>query len=198
MTTNCTISIANFGRARVRATRVTHGMSVIAYAGEAESRAGKAIYLSKRTSGSFELSLVFARDDRYRQVMEWLQRYQRWAGNPKTKAGACRVTIPSRNFDKVGILESGVTFGDQVDAVTHKVTLGFVGSSDPIGFKNDTVSKFALPKHQDPSLPYFYPAGRQLKGDQMGWDTIYDLPAEDVITVGPPSTHEPGRPGMFE
>lgn len=195
MTTNCTISIANFGRARVRATRVVHGMSVVAYAGEDQSRAGKAFYPSKRTSGSFELTLVFARDRGYKQVMEWLQRYQRWAGNPRTKANPCRVTIPSRNFDKVGVLESGVEFGDNVQAVTHTVTLGFVGSSDPINFKSDIVSRFRLPKYKDPALPYLYPGGEQLKGGEYGWDTVYDIGND--ITPDQPDLN-PSQPGIFE
>ena len=201
MTNNCVISIPNFGKARVRATRVVHGMSVVAYAGEDESRAGKAFYPSKRTSGSFELTLKFARDKGYREVMEWLQRYQRWAGNPKTQASACRVVIPSRNFDKIGILETGVTFGDEVQSVTHTVTLGFVGSSDPRNFDNKgLVSVFKKPKDNDPALDYFYPV-KQLKGNQTGWDTVYDVPAEEILLDNPGSDQpnlNPSRPGIFE
>ena len=201
MTTNCTISIANFGRARVRATRVVHGMSVVAYAGEDQSRAGKAFYPSKRTSGSFELTLVFSRDKGYRQVMEWLQRYQRWAGNPKTQANPCRVLIPSRDFDKIGVLESGVTFGDDVRDITHKVTLAFAGASDPIDFKNSVVSKYVRAKSKDPSLPYFYPAGSQLKGTASGWDMIYDIDPDEVTLGDPGVISSPGggfRPGLQE
>ena len=203
MTANCTISIANFGRARVRALRVVHGMSVVAYAGEDQSRAGNAFYPSKRTSGSFELTLVFSRDQGYREIMEWLQRYQRWAGNPKTKATACRVTIPSRHFDKIGVLESGVTFGDDVRDVTHKVTLAFAGSSDPLDFKGNqsVVSQFKKARSKDPALPYFYPGGQQLKGKSMGWDTIYDIDPDEVIMGDPDTIASPGggfKPGLQE
>lgn len=175
MSTNCLITVANFGHLHVRATRVVHGMSVVAYASEGQSRTSKAFYSSKRTSGSFELRLIFSKNHTYRVVCDWLERYSRWAADPATDASPVRVVIPVRNFDKTGILKSGVTFGDDVTDVTKSVDLAFVGSRDPYELDSPVLSQFALGERtDDPALPYFYPAARQLSGRSTGWDTLYD------------------------
>jgi hypothetical protein len=177
--TNCTLSIAQYGYARVRADRAVFGMSVVAYAPNGQSRTGATFYPSKRTSGSFELTLTFAKDSSYRRICEWLERYSVWAANPRTVASPCRVLIPSRNFDMTGVIKDGITYGDEVGAITHSVTLSFVGARDPMELRNNSaISRFRLGKNpaNDPAPPYFYPAGTQLKGDVRGWDTVYDTP----------------------
>lgn len=189
MTTNCVISIANFGRARVRATRVVTGMSVVAYASESQSRTGAAFYPSKRTSGSFELTLVFAQDRSYRRVCEWLERYSRWSANPKTPASAARVMIPARKFDMVGVIRSGIEYGDAVSDVTHSVTMSFVGARDPLDLRDPAISRFRMGRNRkDKALPYFYPAGRQLRGDAYGSD--FDWDTQSTAIVNPKNTAE--------
>lgn len=195
---NCTISIPGFGAIRVKATRVTHGMSVIQYNVGGEGRNVGAFYASKRTSGSFELDLVFGTYWGYERVMLWLQSYMYWAGNPKTFATPVRVTIPSRNFDKTGALEAGVSFGDKVGEVTYKATLEFVGARDPLEMAGTYVSQYALPDNSDPSLPYFNPSGDELKGQQNGWDTAYDyLPDPATPDDSPVSLPEVELPDWF-
>lgn len=190
---NCLISIADYGAHRVKATRVTHGMSVVAYSGEGVSRRGRAFYPSKRTSGSFELDLVFTTYGGYRKIANWLERYSRWASNPKSLATPVRVVIPSRNFDKVGVLEEGLTFGDVVAATSYTMTLAFVGSRDPMEMNGRNLSMFRLPKNiDDPALPYLYPAGTQLKVGETGFDTIYDEPVEDLVNPGGNDYDPPG------
>jgi hypothetical protein len=176
VTTNCLISVANFGHLNVRAISVSHGISVVAYAGEGTARRSKSFYPSKRTSGSFELELIFAKRDTYKVVCDWLERYCRWASDPNTNASACRVVIPNRDFDKTAVLKGGITFGDDVKVVAHRVMLSFVGSRDPISLSDPIVSIYQPPADtSDPSLPYFYPAGPQLSGSQSGWDLLYDI-----------------------
>ena len=183
---NCTISIANFGAVRVKAMRATHGMSVVAYNGGGQSRHGEAFYPSKRTSGSFELVLKFSSYEGYERVGVWLQRYMIWAGNPKALATPVRVQIPSRDFDKIGALEKGPSFGDQVAATSYEMNLGFVGARDPMAMGGTYVSRFQRPKVKDPAAEYFYPAGTQLSGQQNGWDTAYDyLPEEGIFDDTP-------------
>ena len=175
MTTNCVLSIPEFGRITVRALNVTHGMNIVAYAGEGQSRKGKAFYSSKRTSGSFELSLIFAKYESYHAVCQWLELYSRWMSDPTTPTIPCRVMIPARNFDKTGVLEDGITFGTAVGDVTYTIQLAFIGSRDPIEMNDVTVSNFTLgARRDDPALPYFYPAGTQLKGSTGGLDDLYD------------------------
>lgn len=175
MSTNCTISVARFGHLHVRATRVVHGMSIVAYAPEGQSRRGKTFYSSKRTSGSFDIRLVFSKYAIYETVCDWLERYGRWATDPNTIAAPCRVTVPARNFDMTGVLKGGVTFGDAVGTVVHAVDLAFVGSRDPLEFDSPILSTFERGRRtDDPALPHFYPAGTQLTGRTDGWDTLYD------------------------
>lgn len=175
---NCRLSVANYGQVAVRATRVVHGMSIVSYGGEPQSRNGKAFYSSKRTSGSFDLQLIFSSHRRYRQVAEWLERYGRWVANPGTDASPMRVTIPSRNFDKTAALTTGVTFGDVAIGITYTMNLAFMGSRDPLDLSSRHLSTFAVPDSDDPALPHLYPGGTQTSGDvNESWDNaVYDGP----------------------
>lgn len=176
---NCTISIPDFGAVRVKALRVVHGMSVVSYSAGGESRHGEAFYSSKRTSGSFELTIQFGSYGGYHRVAQWLKRYMIWAGNPKALATPVRVQIPNRDFDKTGALESGVSFGDRVAATSYQMELAFVGARDPLEMGGDYVSKFVKPKVRDTAVPFFYPGWVQLSGLQNGWDTFYDVHEND-------------------
>ena len=202
MAANCTVSIAGHGKKAVRATRVVHGMSVVAYASEGQSRARKTFYSSKRTSGSFELTLTFATHAGYTAFNEWLERYARQSANPRAVPAPVRVIIPSRNFDKVGALSGGVTYGDEIDATSYQITLSFVGSRDPLdlGVKTN-LSQFQMPKSKDLALPYLYPGGKQLGGKERGWDAeferILNTPGEgQPPTPAPPPTRQPGHWGI--
>lgn len=180
---NCLITIAQFGKVRVKAERVTHGMSIVEYSSSGQTRRYRAFYPSKRTSGSFELDLVFTTFRGYKKFAEWLERYSRHASNPRTATNAARVVIPSRKFDKVGVLESGITYGDRVGATSYRMQLAFVGSRSPVEVSNQTASRFVLPaaKKKDKALPYLYPAGTQLSGNDRGEDTIWDLGLDELI-----------------
>lgn len=195
---NCLISIAGDtkhpnagfpgGVIRVKATRVTHGMSIVEYSTSGDSRRYSAFYPSKMTSGSFELDVIFSSHRGYEATAKWLQQYSRWVSNANTPTNPVRVIIPDRDFDKTGILETGLTFGDTI-GTSYRMTLSFVGSKDPVEMIGKNFSTFLIPgpARKDAALPYLYPAGNPLKADEFGQDLFAIKPgyglndgAEDV------------------
>lgn len=180
---NCLLSIEGYGERRVKAIRVSHGISIINFGNdESKSRRGKHFLTYRRTSGSFDLRLIFSTYDEYADLMDWLKRYVIRNQSQHRAPKPVRVIIPARNFDKIGTLEGGLTFGDKALGVTYSVDLKFMGSSDPLDLKDDKIlSIFELPKDtSDPALPYLYPAGSQLTGVEVG-DDVGDFDQEYIF-----------------
>lgn len=156
---NCTLSVDRFGSVNVIAETVSHGISLISYgAGAGETRMFQSFYTSKRTSGSFDLGLVFPSYEDYERVMKWIERYGRWASNPHAIPSPMRVQIPSRNFNKTGIPETGITYGDKAGSVTYRVTLAFMGASSVLEHDDESISR-VLKDVSTSELVHLYPAG---------------------------------------
>lgn len=182
MSANCLLTIPRYGYARVRATQVAYGMEIVSYAADGESRSGATFYPAKRTDSDFDLTLIFSSRPNYVRINQWLQRYVDWASNPSSVASPVRVTIPDRKFDMTGVLKGGIAFGARVGAITHGMTLSFVGARSSVKLDSGAISTFSGPRNasNDPALTYLYPPG-QLKGSEYGWDYVYDEPAGTIL-----------------
>ena len=179
---NCLLSIKDYGTRRVVVTRVTHGMSVFTFNNdESQSRHRKQFLTFKRTSGSFDLSLIFTSSQARDRLSEWFRTYLIQASDPNGVTHPVRVTIPSRQFDKTGILEGELEYGDIVGTPTYKLELKFMGSRDPLDLTNDQLrSRFVPPESADPILPRLYPSGSVLNDaaqriESNPFDTAVDV-----------------------
>lgn len=162
---NCTLSVPRFGQRNVIAERVSHGLNVIPYAGEGESRNRRTLYTSKRSSGSFDLDLVFPSYEDYESTMKWLTRFGKWVSNPYGVPAAMRVTIPSRKFDKNGILEGGITFGDQVGSFVYRVNLAFMGASGAMDHTSEDSGDISwVDRKGDEKVARLYPSNSLIGG----------------------------------
>lgn len=182
MKTNCLLTVPHYGYARVRATQVAHGMDVIAYAQDGESRAGSTFYPAKRADSDFDLTMIFTSANRYSAINRWLQGYVDWAASPDNVASPMRVVVAKRSFDMTGVLKGGITFGRQVGSASYGMTLSFVGARSPIDLKAQSVSTYSKARAGgDKALVYFNPSGTQLKNSAYGWDYIYDSPSGTLL-----------------
>lgn len=195
----CYLSAQGVSSFRARARGVAYGIRLIYDEGNA--RNFRAFYVTKRTSGSFALSVMFSNVADYQAFGDWLQHWGGLAAEPVPSQRVqpfLRVTIPAINFDKSGVPTEGVTFGSTAGEVVKEMMIHFIGARDVIGgtvnlgestFKN-------VDLEVSPELPYFYPAGLQLKGDEKGEDTIYEDP--DYLKAAPMDTSwKLGRKGVI-
>lgn len=179
---NCIIGASGFGYRAVRAETFDIGMSIIADSGE--SKEGQTFYTRKVTKGSFDLTVMFASYEEYKDFTDWMTSYARLLSRDAESTGPMRVIIPSRNFDRFGVPNEGYTMGDEVKALVRRQTYSFVGASDPIDYDNQSLAQFILPVNDPSEAPYFYPAGTQLAGSEGagGIDTGYDVDPNDIIS----------------
>lgn len=192
--TGCAMLVPGYGILRLHAQAVAFGISIVA--NESESRHRKAMYVTAKTSGSFNLSLAFYTHHEYAEFGRIMLHY----GNNLTRGivgSPCRVMIPSlldsktgKPFDRNGIPRSGVPFGERVGELVPKVTLSFIGTSDPyspvgvrdVGLVSNVIGREYLGAiKKDPMAAYYYPSGSQLSGSNYGVDTLYDSVPGDAL-----------------
>ncbi|MDX1409162.1 MAG: hypothetical protein R3330_13540 [Saprospiraceae bacterium] len=130
---NALISIPKFGKAKINVQRITQGLNIFTFGQpEPQGRHSKQFHTSHRTSGSFEILVVTTSWTQYNNLNRWFERYARWVSDANVEGRPARVLVPARNFDKTGILTSGISFGDVVGSATYRMELSFKGSRDPI------------------------------------------------------------------
>lgn len=156
---NCTLTVpgngAGTGQRQVVCTRLSHGIKF--EANESEARNKRILYPTRQSTGSFTLTLQFSKHKEYEGFNIWLVAYGRAMSASMVPVGM-RVQVPGSGFDKRGVLQTGVTFGDSHDALTWTNNLQFVGVEDSISFKSSLLSKFLLPRNQEEISQFFYPA----------------------------------------
>lgn len=173
---NCLISIKDYGARYVTATRVAFGHTL--YTNEDEARNFAVLNTTNMTSGDFTLGIVCKSYPEYRELMDWLEGYVRSTAHPDTPTNPARVVIPARDFDKVGILTGGITFGDSFDSVTYRSALRFQGAEDTIDrikFADLTARlEAAVDEVVTPLLPFW--AANRPSDFVFGWDELGELP----------------------
>jgi hypothetical protein len=181
---NCVISVPNFGSIKLVVIRLVFGLNIFTFGagGEIESRTAKQFHTSHRTSGSFDITMVFNSWPRYDEAMKWFERYIQWAADPNTDASPARVVVPSRRFDRTAVLEGGLTFGDQAGKVVYLVELSFKGARDPVTNikSSDLLAKFVPAEESE--LVRLLPASYGRSG-RNSWDAVGGL-VDDVDDFG--------------
>jgi len=140
------------------------------------------MYITRQTDSSFSATFVTTSYEEYRDLGLWVQGYGNAIADQTSPVGPTRLTCPVRNFDKVAI-PAGVEFGVTVAAPTYSVSMRFTGARDPVPLTADFVSSVQKFSGSDASIPYFYPTGTQLSGDQKSVDSLYDVPAAAQAVV---------------
>jgi hypothetical protein len=172
---NCTLSASGYGTYAVDAVRIQHGMGIVS--SEDQSRNGAAFYPTKRTSGSFGMTVEFADHSEFEKFNTWIENYCRRIANPETTGvGQMRVQCPAVEFDKIAIISGergpATTHGDDWNAVKYAVTLNFEGARDSLALTSPLLSEFRRPSDAWDGVngsTNFYPSGKQQEGEEA-WD----------------------------
>lgn len=180
---NAAIGAQNYGIKLAPVVSISFGIEQRSQ--EAHSRQKQTMYAQQVLDPSFVIGMTFTDQPEYHDMFEWFRAYGYLVTATDSIVGPMRVLVPSRNFDKIGVPTSGMTFGDDVSAVTFKLNIVFEGTSDPVTTDSGSLSpywsQFVLPgKAADQSAPYFYPGGVQLSGQYADEDSLYNLPSPDV------------------
>lgn len=175
---NALMTASGWGTIYVKVQTIGHGISVVSTS--STGRKARTLYITRRTSGSFGVTFICTSYDEYKALGDWIMGYGKRLATEAPSVGPVRMICPSRNFDKVAV-PKGVSFGDDAMTHTYPVSIDFIGSRDPVPLTADYVSSFSLPADSDPSLPYYYPAGEQLSGEQTGVDSMFDVPLSVVL-----------------
>jgi hypothetical protein len=185
--TNCTISVRDYGKRDFRVLDLHHGISVV-HESSGNTRHGRDWFARVVTSGSFSMRTIFPSYESYKEAAEWLKGWGDRASSPAPTAGIMRITLPERNMDRLAVLAgtsrggpSGISFGRRWNGLTYEMNLAFVGTSNPASLS--VTSKFERPTEDSAVSKYFYP-NNYTPGRAAGEVNLYDSP----FTVGTGAT----------
>jgi hypothetical protein len=167
---NCTLSAAGYGQVGVMIERFSHGLDIVGSSDSARVR--KAFYVSAVTATSFSITIICGSDPtRFTLLSLWLKHYGDRLALADGGVGPMRVQVPSRKFDRLAILKTGVHFGENLDEINRRINLGFIGARSPGDFANPMASEFI--NTDDADAKYFYPGGEQLTAADDPQDSLY-------------------------
>lgn len=184
---NATLTVAGYGTRSVLVETVAHGMSVVSSTDDARNH--RAFYTNKVTSGSFDLAMAFLSHASYQSWSSWMMEYLRRLADGKL--GPMRVKVPRFSFDKIGVPNAAVPFGDTMGIIVYRTQMTFIGTSDPLdpSSYNETVSQFRNAGKDEKIAPYFYPAGTQKAEGGDTYDEDYNF-ARDMKKAVEEFTHQ--------
>jgi hypothetical protein len=160
---------------RVRCISITHGMQMI-YT-ESQSRTKRAMYPMKRVPAQFSITAALVGYNEHRAFSNWMTSWAAYAISPdlRTAFPVMTVTVPARNFTRVGVPITGVEWGDHVGSMVWNRQIVFETTGEPWDSKKPRYSRYEDPTNSIGYREnrYFYPAGVQLSGDQVPADGTY-------------------------
>ena len=187
---NGAIAIPGYGTKPLVVETVEHGLVIMAE--ESASRMRRTYYQQRTYTDSFDIAVACLSYAHYAELASWLQGYGKRLADIGGNLGPARVTVPSRQFDKVGVLTSGVTFGDSRPSVVYRMRLTFIAAGD----LQSVASNFKLPSGDTFVAPFYYPAGTQNNANGGGdfgfqYNEAIDMAAatakaESAVTSTPP------------
>jgi hypothetical protein len=188
------ISVNGYGSRLVTVLSVAHGMEVVGE--EARARRHRDFYPHYVSRGSVRVVVWFRDQPEADAFAKWLWTYSLRLADPSQQLGPARVLVPGFAFDRTGVIESGLVFGDdQGNPGTVAMALVFSGTADAASFVNPEVSRFTAAAKDQAASKYFYPEGTQQSGDE-GLDAIYRDRYGEIADPDPPPTG--GSGGWFD
>lgn len=128
---NASLSAPGYGEFRLVVTTLGHGMKVIANQGE--SRNQRTLYPYARTSGAWYVETQHGNPEERDELSRWLLTYIKRVSSPwvDNAPRPITLTVPSRDFVKLGYPTSSIEFGDEATAFSWPMLVGFSSASDP-------------------------------------------------------------------
>lgn len=157
---------------------------------ESKSRLYRAFYPHRRALGVFTINIDCKGYKEFRQLQSWLRNYadtlQTAAMSSTGSPTLMHVRMPSRNFNRYGILVSGIEDRDHVGSMVFDVELHFMTLRDAHDsaisiLTTDQVSTFRSPKIDPQDSLAFYPVSSSKYKDAQ----LYDDPDPSQGTPNP-------------
>lgn len=184
------------GRAQsysVRCSGVRHGIRPVFT--ESAARIRRVVYPHLSSLDKFSIDVELISQTEYISLSKWLTTYINLALKVDRTSDfpLMMVSIPSRNFSRVGAPISGFEWGDRAARMSWGITIAFETSEDlrdntgsQVGIHSpDQLSQFVQNSADNTVTQYFYPAGPQLSGSDTPDTGTYAVPITlDDILVG--------------
>lgn len=148
---------------RVRCDMVSHGVQMVYE--ESQARRRKAFYPHRLAESQFSINVVLIGGKERAHFNAWIKNYASFVLKPELSGAdfpPMQVIVPSRNFDKRGVLISGYDYGDKLGAMVWNHVLVFEATPSV----SETHSEWTAQSSSDTALQYFYPMSEQLSGTQ--------------------------------
>lgn len=118
-----------YGSAMFVVTQIAYGAETVFQ--EGESATERTVYFRNVVDDNFVVTMEFDSWAAKTAAANWFQTYMRAVADPDTNTvSPMFVSVPSRNFFKVGIPQTGVSFGEEVAQIVYPMTVVFVGTAD--------------------------------------------------------------------
>lgn len=182
---NCTLSYTATGGTwsmRARCNQVGHSFAMIAT--ESQARSTRGYYPQQRATGPFMLGLELNGYREFQAVMSFMAGYISAALRSTTGIPLMSVSVPAREFWRIGIPTGGVSFGDHVGSNVFLPLLEFESVTDPldprlaVGFDPDLISVFDENRpagtSPDDTTRFFYPATASTNDPNAQGNALYD------------------------
>lgn len=199
---------SNTAQLRCNGIPISYGLN----SEESHARQHRAFYPHRRSQGSFSLRFECKGWIEANQLATWLREYARVVLDLSATdvPPPMTVSVPSRDFLRLGIPRAGITFGDHLGSMVFTPTITFVSVSDPqdasTGILRRSQASTALYRSTDPAAASFYPEQAIKRPGKLG-DQIYNqalnaalLTSQQLQDLIQATTVNPvrGRNGMSE
>lgn len=167
---NCWLDAPGWGKIGVVATTLGYGMNIVSSEGEARTK--RTFYPWVRTSGKWYIEIEHGNRNERDLVNAWLLFYIARITDPNlTPLPPVSVTVPSRDFHKVGYPDGTIDFGDSYGTGRYSTIVSMTSASDP-ELGEFTGSRY-VPPTDDTQAEYFTPGGSQT-GYDPNYSRVYD------------------------
>ena len=169
---------------------------------EVQGRKNRTVYFQYVIYDNFILHTQSKNHDEYEKLAKWLDDYVNYAFDPNSGARNpmyvdVEITDPKaysggtmQPFRSCGILDQGISFGDEVGQITYDMQLVFVGTLDLLAPTASTFAKIDDLSTGPTQTSFFYPSGQQSSTPAQ--------PVEEVLfnTAPPFSTLPSSSPSL--
>lgn len=186
---NATLSYSSGGQ--ISQTRVRCNILSFNYtlnSTESHARQHKAFYPHRRSQGDFQLSFECNGWSEFNELSNWFKEYAKAVLDLSLNdvPPPMTVSVPSRNFLRLGIPTTGIEFGDHLASMVFRPAIVFKSVSDPADTSTSILSRSQAStmklRGNDPTVASFYPQTVIRRPGSLG-DQLYAPPDPIILSA---------------
>lgn len=185
-----------------RVSKVGKSFAVIAT--ESHARQHRAMYPHQRAEGPFSVTLDLKHYTEFKLFMDFMRDFMSALMSSQNRPmPLMSVSVPSRNFWRLGVPVNGVSDGDHIGSNLFQPTIVFESVVDPLdptvatGYNNaGSFSQFdPNGSAADTAAQFFYPSAGLTNDPNAKGDQIYDAPPVGIDPIGGGTPRSPSGGG---